>query len=300
MLSSFVKALPQLLIIIALSFCGPALAERELASQPETREIHRLLNTNQARAALEKAKSYAKANDASAEAHYWLGAVSGNLASSASIFSAPSLARQAKTAFERAAALDAKHIEARVALVQFHLQAPGIVGGDDELIPGLIAQITAINPGAGLRAQALVKMTAEDFAGAQPLYLQALALDASDADAISGVVAVAAKTKQYQVADVALKKALAQAPESAKLRYQAGKLAALSGSELAPALAHLDALLAQKLAPAGVSVAGLHFRRGQILAHLGRKPEAISALERALQVGPSKEVTAELARLRKG
>ena len=45
MLSSFVKALPQLLIIIALSFCGPALAERELASQPETREIHRLLNT---------------------------------------------------------------------------------------------------------------------------------------------------------------------------------------------------------------------------------------------------------------
>ncbi|PCI62868.1 MAG: hypothetical protein COB37_05995 [Kordiimonadales bacterium] len=67
-----------------------------------------------------------------AEAQYWWGAANGQTAQSASIFSALGYAKKSKKAFERAIELDPDHLEARGALVQYLLQAPGIAGGDKD------------------------------------------------------------------------------------------------------------------------------------------------------------------------
>jgi tetratricopeptide (TPR) repeat protein len=289
-----------LAVSLSLIFANSAFAERILATQPETMEIDRMLEVGQLEAAYDKAKAYAQSHDSSAEAHYWLGSAAGSMAGSVNFFSAASYAKQIKVEFEKAAQLDPTLIEARMGLIQFHLQAPGIVGGDEDQIPVLLAQISALDKGAGLRATAGVRLGEKDNAGAEALYRQALSLDAADADALAAMVGLMCKDKRFAPAAELLKAALAKAPDAPKIRYQSGKFSALSGTDLVAGLANLDALIASKPMPKAVSQAGLHYRRGQILALLNRKPEAITALERALQIDPMKEVKAELARLRKG
>jgi tetratricopeptide (TPR) repeat protein len=68
----------------------------------------------------------------SADYHYWLGVVYGTLARDASIFSQVSLASGCKDEFESAVKLNPKHIQARIGLIQYLIQAPGIMGGSME------------------------------------------------------------------------------------------------------------------------------------------------------------------------
>ncbi|MFQ6113337.1 MAG: tetratricopeptide repeat protein [bacterium] len=62
--------------------------------------------------------------------HLWLARTYGIRAQKASIFKKLSLAKKSKKYFERAVKLDENNIEARVGLISFLLNAPGIAGGD--------------------------------------------------------------------------------------------------------------------------------------------------------------------------
>lgn len=72
---------------------------------------------------LEKAVAAAPGN---AARHYWLGRACGELARDKSMFRMISLARKAAAAFERAVQLDPGFVDARYALVEFNLMAPGV------------------------------------------------------------------------------------------------------------------------------------------------------------------------------
>ena len=73
-----------------------------------------------------------EADSASADYQYWLGQMYGAKAQEANIFRKPGHARGALKAFEKAVRLDPDHLAARTALVEYHLRAPGIVGGSRE------------------------------------------------------------------------------------------------------------------------------------------------------------------------
>ena len=185
-------------------------------------------------------------------------------------------------------------------LIQFHLQAPGLAGGDEDLVPALVQQITAIDIGAGFRAQAIVKQIADDSAGAQALYRKALAYNPADVDALSIMVSMLSAEKKLAEAEILVQAALNKEPNNLKIQYQKAKCAALGGTDPDGGLAIVDTMLAAKPAIEGISIAGVHWRRGQILARLGRKSEAIQALERSQALDASiKEVKAELAIMRK-
>ena len=286
---------------LALLLSGIACAQSKLATTAASREVVALIQAQDFDGALEKAQAQADSNESSAEAYYWLGAVNGRLAQTSSIFSKLGYAKAVRKAFERAAALDPKQIEARMGLIQFHLQAPGLAGGDEDLVPALVQQITAIDVGAGFRAQAIVKQIGDDPAAAQMLYRKALAHNPADFDALSTMVALLTTEKKVAEAETLVSAALAKEPGNSKIQYQKAKCAALGGTDPAGGLAIVDAVLAAKPAVDGISIAGVHWRRGQILARLGRKAEAIQALERSQALDASiKEVKSELAMLRKG
>ena len=76
----------------------------------------------------------------------WLGRVYGEKADHSSIFSAPGLAKQARTAFERAVQLDPGNWEARADLGEFYAEAPGIVGGGKDKSRAQADALMAINP----------------------------------------------------------------------------------------------------------------------------------------------------------
>ena len=73
-----------------------------------------------------------EADSASADYQYRLGQMYGAKAQEANIFRKPGHARRARMAFEKAVRLDPDHLAARTALVEYHLRAPGIVGGSRE------------------------------------------------------------------------------------------------------------------------------------------------------------------------
>ena len=288
------------LFFLALLLSGIASAQSKLATTAASREVIALMQAQNYDAALEKAQTQVDSNQNSAEAYYWLGAANGRLAQTSSIFSKLGYAKAVRKAFERAAELDPKQIEARMGLIQFHLQAPGLAGGDENLVPGLVQQITAVDVGAGYRAQAIVKQIGDDPAGAQMLYRKALAHNPADIDTLSVMVGLLSTEKKVAEAETLVLAALAKEPSNLKIQYQKAKCAALGGADLAGALTIVDTILAAKPAVEGLSIAGVHWRRGQILARLGRKAEAIQALERSQALDASiKEVKAELALMRK-
>jgi tetratricopeptide (TPR) repeat protein len=60
----------------------------------------------------------------------WLGRSYGDQTRKASIFRRRGLALRTKAAFERAVGIDGGNLDARSHLIDYHLEAPGIVGGD--------------------------------------------------------------------------------------------------------------------------------------------------------------------------
>lgn len=273
------------------------------ATSAESQAIRKLLGSAdeaQLELAMTRAEAQVEAMPNSAEAHYWLGAAYGRMAQEANMFSAAGYARKVKAEFERSSQLDPRLFEAHYGLIQFHLQAPGFMGGDEDEAKRIAAELAKLDPVAGHRAQATLKSAAKDRAGAKAEMLMALAIRPADPEVLSMVVGIYDQDKQYKEMGDAVRAALAVDPEHVLIRYQYGKYAALSGNDLEEGLRTLDALLAMSPAPEKISVAGMHWRRGQILAHLQRLPEAILAVQQAVKLEPkAKEIAASLAQLKK-
>jgi tetratricopeptide (TPR) repeat protein len=80
--------------------------------------------------AIEHGDKAVELDDENAEYHFDLGMMYAEDARDASIFSAPFIAGNIKEQFQRTIELDPDHLQGRIGLAQFYLQAPGISGGD--------------------------------------------------------------------------------------------------------------------------------------------------------------------------
>lgn len=97
---------------------------------------------------LEKAASIAPK---SSSIQLWLGRAWGRRAEANKLM-AFTWARNAKNAFERAVALDAKNRDALDDLFEYYVEAPAIVGGGLDKAEDVAKQIAAIDPAKGQRA----------------------------------------------------------------------------------------------------------------------------------------------------
>jgi tetratricopeptide (TPR) repeat protein len=114
-------------------------AERWLAKRPEDADAHywmavvlqhrAIRDLDAATEHIEEAVDRAPNN---ADYQYMLGGIYGQTAQSAGMFKQAMLAPKIKRAFARAVELNPDHVEARIALAQYYLMAPGIMGGDDD------------------------------------------------------------------------------------------------------------------------------------------------------------------------
>ena len=213
-----------------------------------------------------------------------LGNVLGTKAQIGGIVSAMGYAGKIRDAFIKAVELDPKNYQARSSLLQYYLQAPGLVGGGKGKAQTLVVETNKVSPAAGGLMQATIDLSDEKFARAEATAL-AVSVDGNDVlnDMQRGVLSnlghAHIKEKKYMDAERLFRELNQRFPESSAGNYGFGKLLQEQG-KFKEAVMFLDKAIATEAS------AYAYFRLGQCQRGLNDKAKAIAAFEKALASRP--------------
>jgi len=117
--------------------------------------------------AVKQAQQCVAAKPADARCHLALGKALGAKAMNGGMMSAMGYAGDIRNAFKKAVELDPRNLDARFALLQYYLMAPGIVGGGTGKAETLTAQTQTIHPEAAKLMQAKIDFAADNLVKAE-------------------------------------------------------------------------------------------------------------------------------------
>lgn len=279
-------------------------ARERLAAQPgDTQAVLAqavaALGSNDAaarQAAIARAERCAAEQPQAAACHYALGVVLGVQAMSEGMLKAARSAGAIKTALTQAQSLEPGWYPARSALVDFHLLAPGFMGGSTARATELAR--TAPSPDQARVLQARVDLQsghAEQAAQALAGLLGAGDTDIADDAAQWGMQAGMKLVNEGHgaKAQAFFERLQRERPASAGGPYGLARVRAEAG-------AHADALKLYDQAAAGKGAAALpiDYRRGIALQALGRTDEAKAAYNRFVLAGKGQKTALDDARKR--
>lgn len=219
--------------------------------------------------------------------HLLLGNALSGLLDSAGMFKKMSLARQIKAEFEHAAAEDPKSIPVRVALAEFYVQAPGIVGGSTEKAVDQVKQIAALDPVAGHFAMATVDVDQKKFAEAEQEYKAVIAADPRRAKAYVQLAFICIQQKRDSEAPALFTKAVEVDPDYLPGYFGVARSDLLAGQNLDEAERFYKKYLTRWPDEDDPGWANAHWRLGQVYEKQGKKDLAIAEWQEALRLTPN-------------
>lgn len=211
------------------------------------------------------------ANDQVALYHQWLGDTYGTIARDANMIRQGILAPKMKKAWERAIALDANNIDARLSLIEYYMQAPSIMGGSPEKAIEMALQIKKINVVEGHRALGNVYFRQKKIAEAEREFV---ALAKADPRTRIGLAQFYINQGKFDQAFALLEEMAKENSGDMGAIYQIGKTSALSGQRLERGEECLRRYLAYTPQGDEPSHAGAHMRLAQVMEKKGNKTEA--------------------------
>ena len=281
---------------------GPAVAALRRAHPDDPSvgvlQVRWLLQQGEREDALDLAEGLADDFPDHAQAQYWLGNAYGQRIGEVGMLRQASYAPKLRAAFERALALDPSIHEARVSLVQFHLQAPGIVGGDPAVAKVHQRELARRDPPRGHWTRGMIADAEGESRTAAEAYVAAWTAR-PDVEAYRLSAGVGLQTlERWDDAHALFKTWTAENPAKGAAWYQLGRLAALSGRHAADGIAALRHYLT--LTPGRGDPGPQHawWRLGQIQAAADDVAAARASFQQALKLDPDlEEAEAELAKL---
>ncbi len=262
---------------------------------------------------------------ATADYHYQLGVLAGQQAQRASLLRRPGLAGKFRSEMNETLLRDSTHVLARFAMVQFYIQAPGIMGGDTKKARALAEGIVRTHPAAGYKALLDVVIAEGDTTRREELLRMAVAADPSDYDAgmdfASFVIgrdsarSDAAEREAHAIAvrhpdrpggyalltimfatqqrwsdlDSLLAEAGRLVPDNRAPEYQAARVLHARGDSLGRAERYLRHYLEQEPEGNSPGAAAAQWRLGLVLEKQGRLDEARRAIDLAVKLQPTLE-----------
>jgi len=179
----------------------------------------------------------------------WLGRAYGRRAETSNPFSAVSQAGKARQYFERAVELDPHNVEALNDLLEYYMNAPGILGGGYEKAKATAAKIAAIDPAEGHYAMATLAEKRKEMASAEDQLRRAIELAPHQVGRFIDMARLLAKLGRYQESDQNFARAEQLAPDNPKLMYERADVYIKSGRNLETAKALLQRYLSATITP---------------------------------------------------
>lgn len=206
-------------------------------------------------------------------------------------FGAIGKVKAGRAALERAIELDPDNLEARHTLMQFLLQAPGIVGGSRDGARRQAQEIARRDRVRGLLALLEVAAAGDDLAELEAVFADAVPLMGTPADsgsALMGAFLVAAAAQRdREVREALTHRVYTARPEHPVAAYHRARLWVIQGERLDDAERLLQGYLAGPELRAGVaSRAGAYWRLGQLYDELDRKTYATEQYRQAERLDP--------------
>lgn len=277
------------LVFVLLAIAAATAYAQAPSLPPKALEISRLLRASQIDPAVAKVEAWSAAEPGSALAWLWAGRAYARQAMAAGMLSKMSWATKTRNAYEKAVALDAKLVDARIELLQYYVMAPGFMGGDVEKAKQQAREIAALDAARGHAAEGIIALSAKDEARAEREFRAALEIAPDDNRTRSALSGFLAGNKRWADIRAMCDGILAKNPDDAWAHYQLGRTAALSGEQLEAGLEHLTRYLALPEHPEDLPLGGAYWRRAQILEKLGRKAEALAQVRTAVELEPGLE-----------
>jgi tetratricopeptide (TPR) repeat protein len=238
-------------------------------------------------------------DDRNSTYHMWLGRACGSQAQRAGKLSQIGLARRTKSEFERAVALDTGNLDARMDLISYYLQAPGMVGGSVEKAREQAAEVRKLDALRGALAHASIAEDQKDFAGAEREHRSAIAGFPDSLSARYALGIFLTRHARYDEAFAVFDSILAARPDETNALFHIGRTAAISGQRLDRAEQALEDFLAAPRRENSPRPAAAHWRLGMVYQQQGRKDLAADEYRKSLAVDPGfAEAKKSLAKLK--
>ena len=241
---------------------------------------------------------------------------------SAGMFEKMRCGRTMKKEGDLALSIDPKNPDALFGMIQFHLQAPGIVGGDKKKAHEYADRLVVVDPVKGNLVQAEIATQEKHEGQVEGFYQKAIAASPKSYDALvqlagfyagekhrdyeksdkylrqalqvdpgrSGAYAVLAQTLVLREKWTELDQLLAQAekscPEDFSYYYQAARVLLNTGKDNDRAERYFRKYLTQEPEVGRPSWAHAHWRLGLVLEKQGKKDQARREIETALKLNP--------------
>ena len=232
-------------------------------------------------------KKAVKLNDSESDYHLWLGRAHGTQAQKGSKLKALFRAKRAKKEFEKAVEWDSTNVEARFALMQYYLMAPGIAGGDKKKAKKQAEIMQGLDSCYGAWAWALVWQKEKDFDKAETLLRKAVELDtSSDYRATYWLGIFLQEREKYTQAVELFEKLYNEHPDQMAALYQIGRTYVFAKDSLDKAERCFKQYLQVEPKKNAPDWAGAHWRLGMVYDLQGKTDLAIAELEEALKLDP--------------
>jgi len=283
-------------VLLALASALPLYGQ---AADPVLDQARALLNANQAEKAQELMEKAVAEKPNDARRHYQLGEIYGVIAQQAGMFKAASMAGKVRDEFAKAVQLDPNFLDARFGLMEFYLQAPGFMGGDEDKAREQANEIRKRDAFAGHRAFAAIAAKNKDMNAARGEYITAVRENPSSPKTHYWyAVFLMTGDKNYTASQKEMEAALALDANYMAAVFQIGHLAVLTGSNFARGEEALKRYLGYKPASDEPGHHRTHYWLGMLYEKQGKKAEAKAEYQAALRLrGNQKDVAEALKRV---
>ncbi len=228
----------------------------------------------------------AKLTPDSGTPHLWLGRAYGEKASRASFLTAFGWARKAVAEFESAVKLSPADLDARFDLLEFYLQAPGIVGGGKDKAQAQAQAIAALSPRLGYTARARICQEDKKWDLGRAELVKATAEFPGDAGAFVDLAEFLIGRRDFAAAETNAARAVELDGDNANALLALAACRVELRQNLPAAEATLRRLSAGPVNESGPAFEDIYFRLGQALLAQSKRAEARQAFESALRFNP--------------